>query len=36
LKQKVKRWWLTVAALLLGGFAALNVLAYRHAYAIPH
>jgi hypothetical protein len=35
-KKKFERWWLTVAALLLGGFAALNILAYRHAHAMMH
>jgi hypothetical protein len=36
LKKKLKRWGLTVAVLFLGGFAALNILAYRHAHAMMH
>ncbi len=36
MKKKLKRWGLTVAALFLGGFAALNVLAYQHVYAMTH
>jgi uncharacterized protein len=36
LKKMLKRWWLVTAALVLGGFAALNLLAYQHAYAMTH
>jgi pimeloyl-ACP methyl ester carboxylesterase len=36
LKKMLKRWWLPVAALLLGGIVALNILAYQHAHAMTH
>jgi len=33
---KRRRRWYVAAALLLGGIAGLNLLAYRHAYAMMH
>ena len=35
-KKMVKRWGLAIAALLLGGLAALNMLAYQHVYSMTH
>ena len=36
MKKKLRRWWPAVAALFLGVFAALNMLAYQHAHAMTH
>jgi hypothetical protein len=36
LKVKIKRTLIALAAVLVGAFVLLNVLAYRHAHAMMH